>query len=107
MGKKLYPTPKAGQPDYLNHLERAVAEHGDSMAQLKERYARLCSIRDAANQAIEPFRQQLEALNAQLQALQAEANALAGKVHAGRGGSENWLTLKREIGSLARLLGGR
>lgn len=104
MAKKLYPSPVAGQADYLNQLDRAVAEHGDSMAELKERYERLCAIRDAANTAVAPFRAQLEQVNSKIQSFHAEVNALAAQIDKGRGGAENWLKLKREIGVLANAL---
>ncbi len=104
MAKKLYPSPKPGQAEYLNQIDRAVAEHGDSMAELKERYTRLCALRDAANAAVAPFQSQLDAVNLKIESMRAEATALAAQIQAARGGGENWLKLKKEIGVLANAL---
>lgn len=104
MAKKLYPSPVTGQAEHLNQLDRAVAEHGDSMTALQERYARLCAIRDAAKAAVGPFQSQLDEINTKIQSMQAEANALAAQIQAARGGGEKWLLLKREIGILANML---
>lgn len=104
MAKKLYTSAVPGQADYLNQLDRAVAEHGDSMSELRERYDRLCAIRDAANAAAAPFRTELEQVNAKIQSFQAEVNALVAQIDRARGGAPNWLKLKREIGVLASAL---
>lgn len=104
MSKKLFPTPRQGQPAYLNGIDKAVAEHGSSMDGLRERYAQLCALRDAANAAKEPFQRQLDEVNAVIQAKRAEADALAAKIAECRGGYESWLKLKKEIGVLANAL---
>ena len=72
---------------------------------LRDRYVRLCAQRDATNERVAGLQRELDALNDDVAQAQALANAKAAQIQAVRGG-ESWLTLKKEIGMLAKALSG-
>jgi hypothetical protein len=70
---------------------------------LKGKYAELCAQRDQVNAKNAPLELELDKANAEVIAAQAKAHAIAAKIDDNRG-REAWITLKREIGVLARAL---
>lgn len=86
---------------------RATAGDPGTMDAVRQRYEMLCALRDEANKKAEPVRKKLDAANERAQIATRQAAELAAEVLNIRGGAEKWLALKKEIGQLARLLGGR
>lgn len=74
---------------------------------VRKRYDDLCAMRDGANKKAGDLQQKLDAANARSESARREAEQHAAAIQNIRGGPENWLKLKKEIGQLARLLGGR
>jgi uncharacterized coiled-coil DUF342 family protein len=73
---------------------------------LKARYAQLCKARDAANKKAAPVQKKLDDANEKCETFRREAAGHVQELQNIRGG-DKWLSLKKEIGQLARLLGGR
>jgi len=86
---------------------RSTAGDTSTIDGVRKRYAHLCSLRDAANQKATVVRMMLDAANQRADTARREAQQHAAEIQNIRGGGENWLKLKKEIGQLARLLGGR
>lgn len=81
---------------------------GDTSAidAVRNRYQMLCDLRDAAYAKCGDLQAKLDAANARSEVARREASEYAAQIQNIRGGGENWLLLKKEIGHLARLLGG-
>ncbi len=82
---------------------------GDTSAMdgVRDRYQMLCELRDAAYEKCGDLQSKLDDANSRSESARREANEYAAQIQNIRGGGENWLALKKEIGQLARLLGGR
>ncbi len=88
-------------------LIRKTAGDTSAMDGVRARYAELCELRDGANKKAGDLQSKLDAANLKAESARREANEYATQIQNIRGGGENWLALKKEIGQLARLLGGR
>lgn len=86
---------------------RATAGDTSAMDIVRDRYAHLCALRDAALAKAAPVQAKLDAANERCEAARREAMQLAAEIQNIKGGGEAWLALKKEIGQLARLLGGK
>lgn len=86
---------------------RATAGDTSAMDLIRGRYNDLCRLRDAAIKKCGDLQYKLDKANAASESARREASEHAKAIQDIRGGAENWLALKREIGQLARLLGGR
>ena len=88
-------------------LIRETAGDTAAMEAVRERYKLLCELRDAANAKAAEVIAKRDAANERAEVARREAMQHAAELQNIRGGAENWLALKKEIGQLARLLGGR
>lgn len=73
---------------------------------LKARYKELCDRRDKVNASTQGLKKELEAANLKAEQARLEAMKIAAKISEARGGAA-WITMKKEIGILARALGGK
>jgi hypothetical protein len=73
---------------------------------IRARYEFLCAERDATEQKIAPLRQELADAAAVAEVHRVKAMKVRERLDAARGG-EKWFALKKEIGLLARALGGQ
>jgi uncharacterized coiled-coil DUF342 family protein len=87
-------------------LIRKTAGDTSALDAVRNRYADLCKLRDAANAKAGDLQAKLDAANLRAETARREANEYAAQIQNIRGGGENWLALKKEIGQLARMLGG-
>lgn len=85
---------------------RATAGDTSAMDAVRARYELLCDLRDRAYAKCGDLQAKLDAANLRSEAARREAQEYAAQIQNIRGGGENWLLLKKEIGNLARLLGG-
>ena len=86
---------------------RATAGKTSAMDAVRARYAALCALRDGANKKAGDLQAKLTAANARSETARREAAEYAAQIRNIRGGQEAWFALKKEIGQLARLLGGK
>lgn len=86
---------------------RETAGKTDAMDLVRARYAQLCTLRDGANKKCGDLQGKLDKANAKCETARREAMEYAQQIQDIRGGGKNWLALKREIGQLAKILGGR
>lgn len=73
---------------------------------LRERYVQLCATRDAIEVRIKPLREQLADATKTAEKARVYAEEISQQLNAARGG-KNWFILKKNIGTLAKLLGGK
>lgn len=81
---------------------KELIELGD----LRARYQKLCSIRDEIEARIAPLRAQLADANSAAEKARVYATQVAEQLSKARGG-ESWFVLKKNIGILAKALGGK
>jgi uncharacterized coiled-coil DUF342 family protein len=86
---------------------RATVGDTSALQGVRDRYKHLCALRDGANKKCGDLQSKLDAANLRAEAARREAEQHAAAIQNIRGGGENWLALKKEIGQLARLLGGQ
>jgi hypothetical protein len=72
----------------------------------RKRYADLCSYRDAIEVEIAPLRAALAAEQVNAEKARVRCQEVADQLMAARGGAK-WFKLKKEIGLLAKALGGK
>jgi len=77
-----------------------------SMADLRARYEKLCAYRDQVEVRIAPLRAQLADANAAAEKARVYATEVAKQLSDARGG-QSWFVLKKNIGMLAKALGGK
>ena len=77
------------------------------MDAIRARYTDLCALRDGANKKAGDLKSKLDAANARADTARREAAEYAAQIRSIRGGQEAWFAVKKEIGHLARLLGGK
>lgn len=82
------------------------AEQLITMDDLRQRYNQLCAYRDAVEQKIAPLRAQLADANEAAEKARVYAQTIAEQLSKARGGS-SWFILKKNIGTLAKALGGK
>lgn len=70
---------------------------------MKDQYDLLCKQRDETYAKVQPLEDELTAVNAQIAVLQEKAFSLASQIEAGWGGA-SWISLKKQIGALAKAL---
>lgn len=78
----------------------------DPLAFYRARYVALCAERDATNAAVAADLKELEDANAVAIAANQRCLEIAKRISDKRGGRQ-WLALKKEIGVLARAVGGK
>lgn len=78
----------------------------DVYAEYRAKYDALCAERDAKLAEVAPLVEELTKANAEVASAQEKANAIAVQISDVKGG-QYWLDLKRHIGALAKLLGGK
>lgn len=86
---------------------RATAGDTSALDAVRARYTTLCALRDAANKKLGDLQAKLDKANERSESARREANEYAAQIQNIRGGAEAWLALKKEIGQLAKLLGGK
>lgn len=72
----------------------------------RKRYTELCAYRDAVEVKIAPLRAELKEAQTVAEEARVKCQAVADKLSAARGG-QKWFQLKKEIGLLAKALGGK
>lgn len=73
----------------------------NSRQALEQRYHELCAKRDATDAAVAPLKARMHAAAERADLARVEATELRRQIEAQRGGFEQWVALKREIGQLA------
>lgn len=73
---------------------------------LKARYDELCAQRDATNERLAPLKAELIAAADEAEVYRVKAEAVSKRLSEARGGMA-WIALKKEIGLLAKALGGK
>lgn len=76
-----------------------------SLDDLRVRYRELCDYVNSVNIRIAPLKKQLEEANKTAENARVYATEIAKQVNEARGGAR-WFVLKKEIGLLAKALGG-
>lgn len=77
-----------------------------TMDDLRARYNKLCAYRDQVEQQIAPYRAQLKDAQEVAEKARVYCQEIADKLYEARGG-KNWFILKKNIGLLAKALGGK
>ena len=77
-----------------------------SQEDLRARYQKLCSVRDLIETRIRPLRTQLEDARNAAERARVYSEDISAQLSAARGGQQ-WFILKKNIGTLAKLLGGK
>lgn len=92
----------------MNELEKVLEETGSSVTldDLRKRYAELCAVRDATLTRIAPLQKQLDDARIVAEQARVHCTTVAEQLSAARGGMA-WFKLKKEIGLLAKALGGK
>jgi len=73
---------------------------------LRARYKELCAKRDKTNEELAPLKKELEIANLEAEKTRLKATEIAEKISKARDGME-WIAMKKEIGMLAKALGGK
>lgn len=88
-------------------LIRKTAGDTSALDSVRARYVQLCALRDGANKKAGDLKAKLDAANTRSETARREAAEYAAQIQNIRGGTKAWFALKKEIGQLARLLGGK
>lgn len=82
--------------------ELLATDQADRQLQLEKYYA-MCDARDEVLKVIAPLQADLDVLNAQAEEARVKAMAKAAEIEVAWG--PDWVTLKRRIGEMAKVLG--
>lgn len=100
------PTKRIPTTDVTAQIRESAGDTS-AMDAVRARYQMLRDLVQDANAKCGDLQAKLDAANARSESARLEANEYAAQIQNIRGGGQNWLLLKKEIGHLARLLGGR
>jgi hypothetical protein len=89
-----------------NETEAALDDDLITMADLRNRYQQLCAKRDEVEARIAPLRAQLADAQVAAERARVYCQECADRLSEARGG-KSWFTLKKNIGILAKALGGK
>jgi hypothetical protein len=73
---------------------------------LKARFAELKEYIDKTNESIKPLKAKLEVANAEAEKARVAATAIAREIYEARGSAE-WFKIKKEYGTIAKILSGQ
>lgn len=77
-----------------------------TLGDLRAKYQKLCDVRDQIETRIAPLRAQLASANTAAENARVYATNVAAQLSEARGG-QSWFVLKKNIGILAKALGGK